>query len=256
MKSTGQGVFDPGSNLSAPGKPTQLIIERALSLAGLILLTVYAGSRIQGTVLSRVAVQTFETAARNMPISDNLSNKGDASQTDSSDWSESRIQSYRQSLARHFPPALAVLRIPSIQLDVPVLEGTDTLSLNRGIGWIRGTAQPGQFGNIGLAGHRDGFFRRLKDLRVGDRAELVSHDRTDTFVIDNMRVVNPQDVSVLRPGALSLTLVTCYPFHFVGSAPQRYIVHASILRSGSDNWSRTSGRQVYALSKKLGGLRK
>ena len=235
MKRTGQGDFDPGSSLSAHIKPTQVTVERALSLAGLILLALYAGFRIQGTVLSRVAVETFERAAGKAPSSDNLSKSSGASQTDSSVWSESRIQSYKQSLSRHTSPALAVLRITSIHLEVPVLNGTDTLSLNRGIGWIRGTTQPGQFGNIGLAGHRDGFFRRLKDLRVGERVELVTHDRTDTFVIDNLRVVNPQDVSVLRPGEPSLTLVTCYPFYFVGSAPQRYIVHASIVRLVSDH---------------------
>lgn len=234
MKSTGQGDFDSGSNLSAQIKPTQVTIERALLFAGLILLALYAGLRIQGAVLSRVAVQTFERTARKVPISGNLNKSSGAFQIDFSTWSESRLQSYRQSLARHTAPVLAVLRINSIQLEVPVLNGTDTLSLNRGIGWIRGTTQPGQFGNIGLAGHRDSFFRRLKDLRVGERAELVTHDRTDTFVIDNIRVVNPEDVSVLLPRAPSLTLVTCYPFYFVGSAPQRYIVHASIVRSVSD----------------------
>jgi len=234
MKRTGQDVFDPGSHPSRQVKPRQLTIERAFSLAGLILLAVYAGSRIQGTVFSRLAVQAFETAARKVPISANLRNNDGESPIDISGRLNSRSQTYRQSRARHFSPALAVLRITSIQLEVPVLNGTDTLSLNRGVGWIRGTAQPGQFGNIGLAGHRDSFFRRLKDLRVGERAELVTHDRTDTFVIDNIRVVNPQDVSVLRPGEPALTLVTCYPFYFVGSAPQRYIVHASILRSVSD----------------------
>jgi len=234
MKSTGQGDFYPGSNLSAHKKPTQVAIERSLSLAGLILLALYAGFRIQGTVLSRMAVDTFARAAQKVPISDTLS-PSDTSQIDFSVWSESRIQSYRQSLARHSSPTLAVLRITNIQLEVPVLDGTDTLSLNRGIGWIRGTTQPGQLGNIGLAGHRDGFFRRLKDLRIGERAELLTLDRTDTFVIDSMRVVNPQDVSVLKPGGPSLTLVTCYPFYFVGSAPQRYIVHASIVRSVADS---------------------
>jgi sortase A len=186
-------------------------------------------------VLSRLAVERFESAARKAPISDNLDKSGGAPPIDFSLWSESRIQNYKQSLDRHSSPTLGVLRIASIRLEVPVLNGTDTFSLNRGIGWIRGTTEPGQFGNIGLAGHRDGFFRRLKDLRVGERAELVTHERTETFVIDNIRVVNPQDVSVLRPGRPSLTLVTCYPFYFIGSAPQRYIVHASILRSVSDS---------------------
>jgi sortase A len=248
MKSTGQDVFEHGSNLSAQVKPTRVTIERALSLAGLILLALYAGFRIQGTVLSRLAVQTFETAPRKVPISGNLNKSGAASQIDSTVWSESRIQSYRQRLARHFPPALAVLRIPSIQLEVPVFNGTDTPSLNRGVGWIRGTAEPGQFGNIGIAGHRDGFFRRLKDLRMGDGVQLVTHSRIDTFVIDNLEVVSPQDVAILQAGPSSLTLVTCYPFYFVGSSPRRYIVHASIRRSVSDNSAPPTGRQVHAVS--------
>jgi len=82
MKSTGQGVFDPGSNLSAQLKPTQVTIERVVLLAGLILLAVYAGYRIQEVALSRLAVQGFETAAGKVPISDNLGKSGAASQID------------------------------------------------------------------------------------------------------------------------------------------------------------------------------
>jgi sortase A len=129
---------------------------------------------------------------------------------------------------------LAVLRVRSIDLEVPVLEGTNDLTLNRGTGWIPGTTRPGAPGNIGIAGHRDGFFRGLKDLKVNDTLELVTGDRTYTYSVDQIRIVNPNDVSVLRPSAApSLTLVTCYPFYFVGSAPQRYIVHASVRRSQS-----------------------
>lgn len=243
MKSSGQGVLGAGSHLSAQLTPTRVTIERAFSLAGLILLALYAGFRIQGAVFSRLAVQTFETSPREAPISEHLSKNGATAQIDFSVWSESRIQTYKQSLARNSWPALAVLRITSIQLEVPVLKGVDTISLNRGIGWIKGTTQPGQFGNIGLAGHRDGFFRRLKDVKVGQRAELVTHDRTDLFVIDSVRVVNPQDVSVLRPASPALTLVTCYPFHFVGSAPQRYIVHASIVRSVPNSSAAPAGAE-------------
>lgn len=234
MKSTGQDVFDPGSNLSAPLKSTQRTIERALLLAGLIPLAVYAGSRIQGVVLSRLAVQRFETAARKGPIADNPGKSGAASQIEVSVWSESRIHIYKQSLVRHASPVSAVLRRTNIQWELPGGTGTGTLGLNRGIGWITGTTQPGQSGNFGPAGRRDGSFRRLKDLGVGLRAELVTHDTTDPSVIHKVRVVNPQDVSVLRPGPPSLTFVTCHPFYCVGGAPQRYGVKASILRSVSD----------------------
>ena len=114
--------------------------------------------------------------------------------------------------------SLAVLRIPALHLEVPVLEGTDEVTLNRGVGRIAGTSLPGQGGNIGIAGHRDGFFRRLKDIRTGDAIELVTISGTDVFVVDQIRITSPADVSVLRPRAKhSLTLVTCYPFYFVGT---------------------------------------
>jgi len=138
---------------------------------------------------------------------------------------------------------MALLRVRTIDLEVPVLDGIDDLTLNRGTGWIRGTTRPGESGNIGIAGHRDGFFRGLKDVKINDTMELVTGDRTDTYSVDQIRIVNPDDVSVLRPGTTpSLTLVTCYPFYFVGSAPQRYIVHASMrpphfLRTDADRKS-------------------
>src|ERR1043166_9320826 len=78
--------------------------------------------------------------------------------------SQKRIAAYEQTLTEHTDPPLAVLRIPNVSLEVPVLEGTDDLILNRGVGHIAGTVQPGEDGNIGIAGHRDGFFRVLKDV--------------------------------------------------------------------------------------------
>jgi sortase A len=93
---------------------------------------------------------------------------------------------------------------------------------------------PGRQGNIGIAGHRDGFFRALKDVVAGDTIELESLGRTDSYRIDQAVIVDPNDTSVLRPRATpSLTLVTCYPFYFVGSAPKRYILRASIVSSAT-----------------------
>jgi sortase A len=87
----------------------------------------------------------------------------------------------------------------------------------------------GEVGNLGIAGHRDGFFRGLKDLAPGDLIELLRTDRADTYAVEKIQIVYPEDVSVLKPTrASSLTLVTCFPFNYVGSAPQRFIVHASI----------------------------
>jgi sortase A len=147
-------------------------------------------------------------------------------------WSEKRIAAYQQSLAEQFDPAIAVLRIGKVQLEVPVLEGTDDLTLDRGVGHIPGSALPGESGNIGIAGHRDGFFRGLKDVKPGDTIELVGPTRTDQYAVDQILLVRPDDVSVLQPRPVSsLTLVTCYPFYYVGSAPQRFIVQASLTTS-------------------------
>ena len=125
------------------------------------------------------------------------------------------------------PTPLAVLRINRFKLEVPVLEGTDDSSLNRG-GWShRREAKPGEDGNIGIAGHRDGFFRALKDIPSGDALRLETLRGAEAYRVERVWIVSPDDVSVLDPTpARSITLVTCYPFYFVGSAPQRYIVRA------------------------------
>jgi sortase A len=152
-----------------------------------------------------------------------------ASTVDYSLWSEKRIKDYEATLAEHFDPPLAVLRIQKIHLEVPVFDGTDEPVLNRGVGRIIGTVRVGQTGNLGIAGHRDGFFRGLKDVVLGDALELDTTSGTQTYIIDSIKLVTPNDVSVLRNEPTSaLTLVTCYPFYFIGSAPQRYIVHASL----------------------------
>jgi LPXTG-site transpeptidase (sortase) family protein len=125
-----------------------------------------------------------------------------------------------------------VLRNNTLSFRAPFFAGTDDLVLNRGVGWIIGTAKPGESGNIGIAGHRDGFFRGLKDILVGDAVELTTAKEQATYIVDQIEIVSPESVEVLQPrGVPSLTLVTCYPFYFVGSAPQRYIVHATLKRS-------------------------
>ena len=207
-------------------------MERALMTLGIVLLALYVAARIQGAVLSRLAVQMFKVPQECSSLAVKSHRVPDSFRVDFNLWSQSRINAYKQTFARRFEPPLAVLRVKRIDLEAPVLDGTDDLTLNRGAGWISGTARPGKLGNVGIAGHRDSFFRGLKDLRVGDTMDLVTQDQDQTFVVDDMQVVNPNDVSVLKSTATpSLTLVTCYPFYFVGRAPQRYIIHASIVPS-------------------------
>jgi len=122
---------------------------------------------------------------------------------------------------------LAVLRIPGIALEVPVNHGTTEGVLLRGAGLIEGTAPPGTPGNVAIAAHRDTFFRDFERLAVGDRIELDSRGSTRTYHVTALSVVEPTDVHVLADTAAPvLTLVTCYPFRFVGNAPQRFIVRA------------------------------
>jgi sortase A len=211
-------------------------IERVLLIVGFALLAFYSGARIYAGLWSRASILSFEESQKDSSTGDAQNDTQDNYGFDFNLWSSKRIEAYKQSLAKHFDPPMAVLRVEKIHLEVPVLEGTDDLTLNRGVGRIAGTARPGEDGNIGIAGHRDGFFRGLKDVKLGDRMELVTTTQAGTYVVDKMEIVNPDNTSVLRPTAVpSLTLVTCYPFYFIGSAPQRYIVHASITAADRKN---------------------
>jgi sortase A len=204
-------------------------------IMGLLVLGIYLGVRIHAGFFSRQEIPKLESR---QPVVQEPATGFEfvAKEPDFSLWSTKRIELYRQSLAAQPAPAVALLRIPKIHLEVPVLEGTDELSLDRAVGLIAGTARPGQQGNIGIAGHRDGFFRGLKDIQEGARIELVTATGTDTYTIDRIVLVAPDDVSVLAPRPRpSITLVTCYPFYFVGNAPRRYIVQALMNTSDPGN---------------------
>jgi sortase A len=226
-------------------------IEWALLALGLFLLAVWGAAWVHRTVLSRAALAKFETersGARDKqgpPMRDPAT----GSAVDFTLWSEKRIEGFKASLAATTEAPLAVLRIPKIQLEVPIFDDTEEFTLNRGVGRIVGTAPIGQGGNLGVAGHRDGFFRGLKDVLEGDVIEVVGREKTDTYVIRRIQIVEPDDVSVLNATAKpTLTLVTCYPFYFVGSAPQRYIVTAEETNSsqadkGASEGSKPNGRK-------------
>lgn len=204
-------------------------LEMALLVVGLILLTVFVAVRVQSRISARLAVKKFEASRAVAKQEAERSIKVQTGkEVDLSLWSEQRVQGYLESLASTTDSPQAVLRIPRLHLEVPVFDGTDELTLNRGAGRIIGTARLGQLGNTGIAGHRDGFFRGLKNIGPGDTLELWLPDRIDHYVVTNTLITNPEDVSVLQPSSEALlTLVTCYPFYFVGSAPQRFIVQAS-----------------------------
>lgn len=119
------------------------------------------------------------------------------------------------------------IEIDRLGVSVAILEGMESQVLRRAVGHIPGTALPGQPGNVGVAGHRDSYFRALRDVRSGDRIELVTPAGTYEYVVSSTAIVGPYDTHVLEPAdGRDLTLVTCYPFSYLGSAPERFVVHA------------------------------
>jgi len=113
---------------------------------------------------------------------------------------------------------------------VAILQGTTSKTLQLGVGHIPGTPLPGEAGNIGIAGHRDTYFRSLKDIRPSDEILIQTARGFSHYEVDWVRVVTPDEVGVLAPSTNStLTLVTCFPFHFIGAAPKRFIVHARLV---------------------------
>jgi len=151
----------------------------------------------------------------------------EAGTPDQSLWSPQRVAAWRALMVDAAPAPLAVLRIARIGLEVPVLPGTSDRTLDRAVGHIEGTALPAADGNIGIAGHRDSFFRRLEGIVPGDLIEVDVLRERHVYRVERSWVVDPTDVSVLAPTpSRALTLVTCYPFYFIGSAPRRFIVRA------------------------------
>jgi sortase A len=199
-------------------------LERTCFAIGALLLALFASARLHSAVSRGFELASFDqakvalaSAASEIPLDQSL-------------WAEGRITKYEESLRQATAPPLAVLRIPRLGIVVPVLPGVDELTLNRAVGAIPGTAAPGEPGNVGIAGHRDGFFRGLKDIAAGDRLELETLTGRQEYQVTSIRIVDPAAVEVLAPTAQpALTLVTCYPFYFVGNAPQRFIVRAEAL---------------------------
>jgi sortase A len=126
-----------------------------------------------------------------------------------------------------FAGLLGRVEIPRLDVSVMVMEGSNDAILRRAAGHIAGTALPGQPGNVGISAHRDTFFRPLAKIRKGDLILVTTLAGAFHYRVVSTRIVNPTDVSVLDPGKSEiLTLVTCYPFYFIGPAPDRFIVRA------------------------------
>ena len=180
----------------------------------------YGGMRLWAEESRAQAVEEFRT------------NTAPADQTL---WSQKRVAAYAEAQKAGDAPQ-ALLRIPQLTLDVPVYGDTSDLNLDRGAGHIPGTANLAEAGNAGIAAHRDGFFRKLKDVELGMDIYIERGGKTLKYHITEISIVTPQESAVLAPtDRPSVTLVTCYPFYFVGSAPKRFIVRGELDESQTLN---------------------
>jgi sortase A len=202
-------------------------IERVTLAAGVLLLGVYTVARLDSMIGSRAAMRSIETQRPEPP--ENAQPMQQQQGPDFTLWSDARKAAFQRNSRPQDGEPLGVVSLDRLKIKAPVFAGTGELALNRGLGWIEGTARPGEPGNSGLAGHRDGFLRALKDVQVGDEIALRTRTARLLYRVDEIEIVTPNDIAVLRArDADSITLVTCYPFYFHGDAPQRFIVHARL----------------------------
>lgn len=210
-------------------------IESLAWTAGVVLLLFYGAVRVwaeqeRATGLERARNARPEAWSESV---DGTSNPAWAQRSgrapDQSTWSKQRIAAFAASVSSPGEP-VGLLYMPALELEVPVYSGASEINLNRGAAHIDGTAPLGQpAGNIGIAAHRDGFFRKLRDARLGQELFIEHGGRSRRYLVSELGIVRPTDVAVLAPTATpSVTLVTCYPFHFIGSAPLRYVVRAEL----------------------------
>ncbi|MEE8339707.1 MAG: class D sortase [Xanthomonadales bacterium] len=206
-------------------------LEAMLFISGVALLGVFFQARASSEQQREEAVQAFLKAGASQPqaqqVLDGEVKIVQLRAPDQELWNAKRIKDYEDSLKLVKELPLAILTIDKFNIQVPVYNGTEEVNLNRGVGRIKGTARIDGQGNLGIAGHRDGFFRPLKDIVVGDAMELLTTTGVVVYKVTSIVIVDPGDVSVLAPTEKNtITLVTCYPFYYVGHAPKRYIVKA------------------------------
>ncbi len=194
-------------------------LERSCFLVGAVLIVGVAVAYFDRLAQHSTALETFHAVQQKVVPSEARTN-----------WSDAFTKNYEESIALEAGETIAVLRIDALDIEVPVFGSTDEVALNRGTGHIAGTTLPGERGNVAIAGHRDGFFRKLKDIEPGMSIRLLSLDGWQEFEVTELSVVDPLDIDVLAPdGEPRITLVTCYPFYYVGPAPDRFIVTARLV---------------------------
>ena len=197
---------------------TRGLVEAALWVIGVACVAAFAINKVQVAQAQSAAINELETQwldqAKVVP--------------DKTLWSAKRVAEYDAAQAeKSRSKPLGILTIPNVDVRVAVFNGTSDSVLNKGAGRVPGTAKIDGDGNLAIAAHRDGFFRGLKDIEIGDDIKLRHGDGIVNYNVTEVFIVDPDAVHILEPtDDATLTLITCYPFYFVGDAPQRYIVKA------------------------------
>lgn len=219
--------------LSKTKSPAPRWIERALFLIGILCLGTWAYAFVDTWIYDKWQEQRLEEAIRQRSAQTQAAQSpAPAAETDAlgsfkeregDDFSDFKLE--RENLGEG--DLIGRIQIPRVGVSAIVLHGVGKKTLRRGVGHIPGTALPEHGGNVALAGHRDSFFRGLKDIRENDTIELTTPDGTFEYRVEWTKIVRPRETDVLEEeDTPSLTLVTCYPFYYVGSAPKRFIVRA------------------------------
>jgi sortase A len=211
--------------------PRRRRLETLLLLCGIVLLAFWAYASLEAALYQRFENRELDAILRSRGADSGPPEGGPHTSTLDVPASTDAGADFRRPNPRPVPgSAIGRIEIPRLGVSTIVRAGSDARTLRLAVGHIPGTALPGDGGNVGLAGHRDTFFRRLRDIRPDDEIRLVTAGGVFTYRVARTDVVWPKDVWVLDDtGHPVLTLITCYPFSYVGTAPRRFIVRAELL---------------------------
>jgi sortase A len=208
-----------------PGRRARVAIvaERLLFIIGVVLLGYYGYVTVEAKLYQAYENRELDAILASAPVVDSA-----AAPAPSPRVPEAGGLVVRATRAKPLAgSAIGRIEIPRLGVSAVIRAGSDAKTLRLAVGHVPGTAMPGEAGNVGLAGHRDTFFRRLRDIQPDDEIRLVTPEGTYVYRVSRTNVVEPRDTWVLDPTPTpALTLVTCYPFTYIGSAPQRFIVRA------------------------------
>jgi sortase A len=207
-----------------PARALPIVIRYCFLIVAVVCLGLYSYAYLQRVSYQAYEGREFDRAAERSAAAiaapdDKHSPIGRVARASRKSVSSSRLPSRIALIGR--------LSVPRLHLSAMVREGVDWNTLRLAIGHVPATALPGQVGNVGVAGHRDTFFRGLKDVRTGDEIQFSTLSGDFKYEVESLIVVEPEDVGVLAPSSEKvLTLVTCYPFSYIGDAPKRFVVRA------------------------------